>query len=161
MSSSFSFAFLYLTRYEQQQVGLHWDNMWKSPIEDDETNFGIALIFIAADAVAYFLLGALIVAASQRKKRSVGRSFSVRQERDRTGLPHAVETPAVQDEDEFGILDNTTASIGSSTWKGKVGISFRGVTKIYESTSVKRRVAVDKLNMDFNVGDVTCLLGQN
>jgi hypothetical protein len=53
MSSSFSFAALYMTRFEQQQTGLTWDNIWDSPLEDDETNFALAIIFIAGDTVVY------------------------------------------------------------------------------------------------------------
>ena len=36
MSTSFSYGALYLTRYEQQAIGLHWNNVWHSPMGDED-----------------------------------------------------------------------------------------------------------------------------
>ena len=157
MSSSFSFASFYLTRYEQQQVGLHWDNMWQSPIEDDETNFATALVFIAVDIVAYFFIGALIVTV-QRKRRGGGSGRPLQAAwKKRAAVVYSVEEPA---EDE-GVTGTRGIGMKSMSTKGQVGVSLKRLTKIYESRNVKRKVAVDNLTMDFNVGEVTCLLGHN
>ena len=164
MSSSFSFASFYLTRYEQQQVGLHWDNIWESPIEDDDTNFATALIFIAVDTVAYFCIGALIITV-QRKRIGDGGGCDgagrpvLAPWRKGAAFAHGVEeaTTAAGDEDMSG-----TRGIRMEGMKRvRVGVSLKGLTKIYESRKVKRKVAVDSLTMDFNVGEVTCLLGHN
>ena len=159
MSSSFSFASFYLTRYEQQQVGLHWDNMWESPIEDDETNFATALLFLAVDTVAYFFIGALIVTV-QRKRRGGGGGSGrplLAAWKKRAAVVYSVEEPA---EDE-GVTGTRGIAMKSRSTKGQVGVSLKRLTKIYESRNVKRKVAVDNLTMDFNVGEVTCLLGHN
>ena len=161
MSSSFSFASFYLTRYEQQQVGLHWDNMWESPIEDDETNFATALVFIAVDTVVYFFLGALIVAVQRRRLGGGGGGGRGRprllMRKKGAAVTYSVEEPRAEDEDVSG----TRGIRLKSMTKGQVGVSLTGLTKIFESRRVRRKVAVDNLTMDFHVGEVTCLLGHN
>ncbi len=61
MSTSFGMCCLYLTRYEQQSIGLHWSNIWESPLVDDGMNFGVALMCLLADAAIYFAIGVAIV----------------------------------------------------------------------------------------------------
>ena len=156
MSSSFSFASFYLTRYEQQQVGLHWDNVWESPIEDDETDFATALVFIAVDTVAYFCIGALIVAV--QRKRKGGLTLSTWR-KGAAGAVRGVEAPTLAEEDVQG-----SGELGISMkrmTKTHIGVSLKGLTKIYASRKGKRKVAVDDLTLDFNIGEVTCLLGHN
>ena len=70
MSTAFSMCSLYLTRYEQQSIGLHWDNLWESPLVDDRMNFGVALMCLLADCLLYFLIGVLIVYFKGKKKNS-------------------------------------------------------------------------------------------
>ncbi len=54
-------SFMYLTRYEQQRLGLHWDNMWESPLVGDQMNFGVAMVCTAADCLLYFAIAVGIV----------------------------------------------------------------------------------------------------
>ena len=61
MSSSFSHAAMYLTRYEQQGTGLHWDQFWQSPLADDDTSFGFALCFTFLDALLYSIIALIIL----------------------------------------------------------------------------------------------------
>ena len=161
MSSSFSFASFYLTRYEQQQVGLHWDNMWESPIEDDETNFATALLFLAVDTVAYFFIGALIVTL-QRKSPGGGGGGRGRSMwapwKKGAAVSDSIEEPTAAGDEDVSGMRGISMKIMT---KRRVGVSLKGLTKIYESRKVKRKVAVDNLTVDFNVGEVTCLLGHN
>ena len=43
----------------------------------------------------------------------------------------------------------------------KVGVSLRGLTKIYRISRTEEKIAVDNLTLDFRVGEVTALLGHN
>ena len=62
MSTSFSFGALYLTRFEQQALGLSWDRIWTSPLgEEDPLNFGVSSALLLADAVLYGLLAISIL----------------------------------------------------------------------------------------------------
>merc|ERR1719391_21671 len=49
LSTSFGFSFLYITRYEQQGIGLHWDNINLSPLEGDQLNFLYCFLLICLD----------------------------------------------------------------------------------------------------------------
>merc|ERR550532_1492972 len=53
MTTCFSFAFNYITKYEQQSIGLQWDNMHISPIEDDIFNCSYCCLFLLFDAMLY------------------------------------------------------------------------------------------------------------
>ncbi len=62
MSTAFSSCTLYLTRYEQQSIGLKWSNLWESPLAgDDQMDFGVSLMCLLADAVLYFAVGCAVV----------------------------------------------------------------------------------------------------
>ncbi len=61
MSTSFGMCTLYLTRYEQQSIGLHWSNLWESPLVGDRMNFGVALMCLIADCAIYFAAATIIV----------------------------------------------------------------------------------------------------
>ena len=52
---------LYMTRYEQQRIGLDWDNVWVSPMSGDDSNFGIALMCTLADAALYLIIALIIL----------------------------------------------------------------------------------------------------
>jgi ATP-binding cassette subfamily A (ABC1) protein 3 len=72
MSTSFGLSFLYITRclqptqilllarYEQQGIGLHWDNMATSPLEDDQLSFISCFLLLLLDSLLYGLLALLV-----------------------------------------------------------------------------------------------------
>ena len=61
MTTAFSFAFNYVTRYEQQSIGLQWDNFAQSPVEDDAFNCLYCCLFLIFDSILYSLLGVVIL----------------------------------------------------------------------------------------------------
>ena len=61
MSSCFSFAFNYMTTYEQQSIGLHFDNMMESPVEDDALNFFYCCLMLIFDALLYGSIAIVIL----------------------------------------------------------------------------------------------------
>ena len=61
MTSCFSFGFNYVTSYEQQAVGLNWDNIFESPIEGDQFNFAYTCVMILFDAALYSVIAIVVI----------------------------------------------------------------------------------------------------
>lgn len=65
MSTAFSDGMLYLNRYERQQIGLNWDNIWSSPMyypdQRDQSSYGAAVLFNLFDAILYLGLASSII----------------------------------------------------------------------------------------------------
>ncbi|XP_053900841.1 glucosylceramide transporter ABCA12 [Malaclemys terrapin pileata] len=55
--TAFSYASQYIARYEEQGIGLQWDNMYSSPMTGDNTSFGWMCWLILIDSFIYFILG--------------------------------------------------------------------------------------------------------
>ncbi|XP_030623464.1 retinal-specific phospholipid-transporting ATPase ABCA4a [Chanos chanos] len=53
---AFGFGTEYLSRYEEQGLGLQWDNIQTSPLEGDEFSFHTSIIMMMLDTVLYALL---------------------------------------------------------------------------------------------------------
>ncbi|XP_062335379.1 retinal-specific phospholipid-transporting ATPase ABCA4-like isoform X2 [Osmerus eperlanus] len=53
---AFGFGTEYLSRYEEQGLGLQWDNIQTSPLEGDEFSFRSSICLMALDTVVYALL---------------------------------------------------------------------------------------------------------
>ena len=65
MSSGFSHAMIYINRFERQGIGLHWYNVWDSPMyypdREDKTSFGAALLSTFGIAVLYLILAIIVI----------------------------------------------------------------------------------------------------
>ncbi|KAM8930176.1 retinal-specific phospholipid-transporting ATPase ABCA4 isoform 2-T2 [Pelodytes ibericus] len=53
---AFGFGTEYLSRYEEQGIGLQWGNIWKSPVEGDEYSFMFSIFMMLFDAFVYWVL---------------------------------------------------------------------------------------------------------
>ncbi|XP_053326101.1 retinal-specific phospholipid-transporting ATPase ABCA4 [Spea bombifrons] len=53
---AFGFGTEYLSRYEEQGLGLQWGNIRKSPVEGDEYSFVFSIFMMLFDAFVYWLL---------------------------------------------------------------------------------------------------------
>uniref|UniRef100_A0A665X1X1 P-type phospholipid transporter n=1 Tax=Echeneis naucrates TaxID=173247 RepID=A0A665X1X1_ECHNA len=53
---AFGFGTEYLSRYEEQGLGLQWDNIQTSPLEGDEFSFLISICMMGLDTVLYAVL---------------------------------------------------------------------------------------------------------
>lgn len=53
---AFGFGTEYLSRYEEQGLGLQWDNIGTSPLEGDEYSFFTSIRMMLLDAVLYAVL---------------------------------------------------------------------------------------------------------
>ncbi|XP_044287962.1 glucosylceramide transporter ABCA12 [Varanus komodoensis] len=170
--TAFSYASQYIARYEEQGVGLQWDNMYMSPMSGDNTNFGWMCWLMLIDSFVYFILGWYIrnvfpgkygISApwyfpllpsywaerygyipewSEKIKVYLFTNFFIRKQ------PTFPEKMYVQSALPFNFEPEPTNL--------KAGVSLRGITKIYESKAVVRN-----LNLNFYEGNITALLGHN
>lgn len=53
---AFGFGTEYLSRYEEQGLGLQWDNIQTSPLEKDTYSFLTSILMMVLDAVLYAVL---------------------------------------------------------------------------------------------------------
>ncbi|KAM3860773.1 LOW QUALITY PROTEIN: retinal-specific phospholipid-transporting ATPase ABCA4-like [Diretmus argenteus] len=53
---AFGFGTDYLSRYEEQGLGLQWDNIQTSPLQGDEFSFHTSIYMMSLDTVLYFVL---------------------------------------------------------------------------------------------------------
>ncbi|KAJ7345047.1 hypothetical protein JRQ81_000997, partial [Phrynocephalus forsythii] len=170
--TAFSYASQYIARYEEQGIGLQWDNMYTSPMSGDNTNFGWMCWLILIDSVIYFILGWYIrnvfpgkygMAApwyfpllpsywaerygyspvwSEKIKGYLFTNFFL------TRQPSFHEKMYVQ--------SALPSNLEPEPTNLKVGVSLHGITKIYES-----KAAVQNLCLNFYEGNITSLLGHN
>ncbi|XP_012411009.1 glucosylceramide transporter ABCA12 [Trichechus manatus latirostris] len=167
--TAFSYASQYIARYEEQGIGLQWDNIYGSPVQDDTTSFGWLCGLILADSFIYFLIAWYVrnvfpgtygmaapwyfpILPSYWKER-FGCS-EVKHEKSNglmfTNIMMQNTNPSASPECMFP--SNTEPEPKDLM----VGVALHGVTKIYGS-----KVAVDNLNLNFYEGQITSLLGPN
>ncbi|XP_023980448.1 glucosylceramide transporter ABCA12 isoform X1 [Physeter macrocephalus] len=170
--TAFSYASQYIARYEEQGIGLQWENMYSSPVQDDTTSFGWLCCLILADSFIYFLIAWYIrnvfpgtygmaapwyfpflpsywkerfgCAEVKHEKSSVLMFTNIMMQNT---SPSASKTSP-----EYVFPSNTESEPKDLT----VGVALRGVTKNYGS-----KIAVANLSLDFYEGHITSLLGPN
>uniref|UniRef100_A0A8C5V2F7 ATP binding cassette subfamily A member 12 n=1 Tax=Microcebus murinus TaxID=30608 RepID=A0A8C5V2F7_MICMU len=167
--TAFSYASQYIAQYEEQGIGLQWENMYSSPVEDDTTSFGWLCCLILADSFIYFLIAWYVRnvfpgtygmaapwyfpilpsywkerfgCAEEKPEKSNGLMF--------TNIMMQNTNPSASPEYMF------PSNIEPEPKDLTVGVALHGVTKTYGS-----KVAVDNLNLNFYEGHITSLLGPN
>ncbi|MCJ8732883.1 hypothetical protein PDJAM_G00216800 [Pangasius djambal] len=169
----FSYASQYITRYEKQEEGIQWNNMYLSPLAGDTASFGWLCWLLLIDSVIYFLLGTYIrmvfpgkygIAApwyfpvtpsfwadvfgcNNRAQKKTGRGLlfsNMMQESRRNVKDKSKDTGDLHPDGDEEFPELP------------VGVSLRGLTKTYGD-----RKAVENLNLMFYEGHVTALLGHN
>eukprot|EP00069_Balaena_mysticetus_P005171 bmy_17771T0 len=167
--TAFSYASQYIARYEEQGIGLQWENMYSSPVQDDTTSFGWLCCLILVDSFIYFLIawyvrnvfpGTYGMAApwyfpflpSYWKER-LG-CAEVKHEKSNglmfTNIMMQNTSPSASP--EYMFPSNTESEPKDLT----VGVALHGVTKNYGS-----KIAVANLSLNFYEGHITSLLGPN
>uniref|UniRef100_A0A8D0GSN9 ATP binding cassette subfamily A member 12 n=1 Tax=Sphenodon punctatus TaxID=8508 RepID=A0A8D0GSN9_SPHPU len=167
--TAFSYASQYIARYEEQGIGLQWDNMYKSPMIGDSTNFGWMCWLILIDSLIYFVLGWYIRNVFPGKygmsapwyfpllpsywadrygytplwneKRSKLFFANLMLRKDPAASPFYVALPRNLEPEPTDLA---------------VGVSLHGITKSYGS-----KAAIQNLNLNFYEGNITSLLGHN
>ena len=134
MTTSFGFSILYITRYEQKQLGLSWENIWISPMEDDNFSYFHYLIFMMIDAIICGIIGLIISKLSNLD-----------------GSWYYCGNTTGYKELKPEMDENDTIE----------GIRLVSLTKEYRIGRNNKRVAVDSLNLHLKKNEITGLLGHN
>ncbi|KAL6030486.1 hypothetical protein STEG23_014643, partial [Scotinomys teguina] len=170
--TAFSYASQYIARYEEQGVGLQWENMYKSPVQDDTTSFGWLCCLILADSFIYFFIAWYVrnvfpgtygmaapwyfpVLPSYWKERFG--CAEVKHEKNNglmfTNIMMQNTNPSANKISPDGAFP---PNIEPEPKDLQVGVALHGVTKMYGM-----KMAVQNLNLNFYEGHITSLLGPN
>lgn len=170
--TAFSYASQYIARYEEQGIGLQWENMYKSPVQDDTTSFGWLCCLILADSFIYFFIAWYVrnvfpgtygmaapwyfpVLPSYWKERFG--CAEVKHEKSNglmfTNIMMQSTNPSANKTSPDSAFPS---NIEPEPKDLQVGVALHGVTKSYGS-----KTAVDNLNLNFYEGHITSLLGPN
>ncbi|XP_058520235.1 glucosylceramide transporter ABCA12 [Ochotona princeps] len=170
--TAFSYASQYIARYEEQGIGLQWENMYSSPVQDDTISFGWLCCLILADSFIYFLIAWYVrnvfpgtygmaapwyfpILPSYWKERFG--CAEVKHEKSNglmfTNIMMQNTNPSAnKTSPEYMFPSNIEPEPRDLT----VGVALHGVTKMYGS-----KIAVNNLNLNFYEGHITSLLGPN
>ncbi|XP_064455881.1 phospholipid-transporting ATPase ABCA1-like isoform X2 [Ornithodoros turicata] len=155
MSSAFSYGCLYVTRFEEQGLGIHRDLLWSSPIPNDDMNLGYCIAAMLVDSLIYFALAWYI--QGQRGGNSSRPWYFV-------FWPSCWNRPKrACDGDSISTANHQKGDFlkGEGIGARDLGISIRNLHVAYELGKSNERVAVSGLTLDFNEGQISTLLGQN
>ncbi|XP_014775872.1 uncharacterized protein LOC106873159 [Octopus bimaculoides] len=155
-TTAFSFGSQYLSRYEEQMVGLQWKNIHESPMEGDDLSFSFACTMMAIDSLIYFIIGWYVKSIKKKKYGipkpwyfpffpkywGLGGANSLKHYSSSTTAPDTFYSSDV-------LYENRPA-------KGPVGISLMNLSKRYGIET-----AVQNLSLKFHKGEITTILGQN
>uniref|UniRef100_A0A8C1ZZ17 P-type phospholipid transporter n=1 Tax=Cyprinus carpio TaxID=7962 RepID=A0A8C1ZZ17_CYPCA len=138
---AFGFGTEYLSRYEEQGLGLQWDNIRTSPLEGDEYSFFTSIHMMLLDAVIYAFL-AWYLDNVFPGQYGIGRPFYFPLQPS-YWLKPMPQPSQVPDSEPEGLI---------------IGVSVQDLVKVYSKNS---RPAVDCLNMNFYESQITSFLGHN
>uniref|UniRef100_A0A672SEM8 Retinal-specific ATP-binding cassette transporter-like n=1 Tax=Sinocyclocheilus grahami TaxID=75366 RepID=A0A672SEM8_SINGR len=141
---AFGFGTEYLSRYEEQGLGLQWDNIQTSLLEGDEFSFFISIIMMAVDTVLYGVL-AWYLDNVFPGQYGIGRPFYFPiQPSYWLNRPEPLKQGRLFFEPEpSGLV---------------VGVCVENLYKMFSGSS---RPAVDGLSITFYEGQITAFLGHN
>uniref|UniRef100_A0A8C2DM69 ATP-binding cassette, sub-family A (ABC1), member 4b n=1 Tax=Cyprinus carpio TaxID=7962 RepID=A0A8C2DM69_CYPCA len=162
---AFGFGTEYLSRYEEQGLGLQWDNIRTRPLEGDEYSFFTSIHMMLLVAVIYAFL-AWYLDNVFPGQYGIGRPFYFplqpsywlnskqckhREKRERIEKKREREEQLkTQEEIQQEEIQPPEGLI--------IGVSVQDLVKVYSKNS---RPAVDCLNMNFYEGQITSFLGHN
>uniref|UniRef100_A0A8C5FXE8 ATP-binding cassette, sub-family A (ABC1), member 4b n=1 Tax=Gadus morhua TaxID=8049 RepID=A0A8C5FXE8_GADMO len=157
---AFGFGTEYLSRYEEQGLGLQWDNIQSSPLEGDSYSFMTSVGMMLLDAVLYGVL-AWYLDNVFPGQYGIGRPFYFLFQPSYWSKPD----PQVPDT----AYDNIVSHCIPGNAAGQLffepepvglvrGVQIQDLVKVYKGCS---RPAVDGLTIAFYEGQITSFLGHN
>ena len=154
---------LYISQYEQQGVGIQWNNVFVAPIKEDMFNFGLTCAFLLFDSVLYGIIGFTILLLKDHKwKEQVALLFRKQGETLFSRIANCwLISVDIGTEESSSIpsesspqLKNSKSANHHQIVSADVGIRLENLTKIYTISRNEERVAVCDLSLSFNVGEV-------
>ncbi|XP_036624096.1 retinal-specific phospholipid-transporting ATPase ABCA4 [Trichosurus vulpecula] len=165
---AFGFGTEYLSRYEEQGLGLQWGNIGKSPMEGDEFSFLLSIKMMLIDAALYGFLAWYLDQVLpgdygvplpwyfllQESYWLGGEGCSTREERALEKTEPITEE--MEDPDHPGGLHDT---FFERELPGLVpGVCVQNLVKVFD---YRGKPAVDRLNITFYENQITAFLGHN
>ncbi|XP_036439062.1 phospholipid-transporting ATPase ABCA1-like isoform X2 [Colossoma macropomum] len=141
-------------RYEEQGVGIQWKNIGISSQEDDPYSFIVSIIMMLIDTLLYWILTWYIENVFPGQYGIPKPWYFPFTSSYWCGTPvGSYNEPEPLDalEDQNGYLEKASAGL-------KPGVSIRNLVKVYKTG---KKLAVDKLSLDFYQDQITSFLGHN
>ncbi|XP_077189048.1 retinal-specific phospholipid-transporting ATPase ABCA4 isoform X2 [Paroedura picta] len=184
---AFGFGTEYLSRYEEQGLGLQWDNIQTSPLEGDQYSFLLSIQMMLFDAFIYGLLAWYLDnvfpgdygiprpwhfplqpsywCGSRRKAEKTTTAEDKCSEKQ-----SSAHTKSAEEEGRKNVPDQSASGDHSQRKKNEnlffeaepsglvPGVHIQNLVKIFPGCS---RPAVDGMSITFYEGQITAFLGQN
>ncbi|XP_077555605.1 uncharacterized protein LOC144169991 isoform X2 [Haemaphysalis longicornis] len=162
MSTSFSYGCLYVSRFEEQGLGVQWKYLWQSPVPGDDMSLGYCLAMMLFDSLLYFMIGVVVSnlflgEKSSFSKRKLLAFFSSKKAEPKAQycLPDSIGNGMKPQLLKVPYIVNDKLPTNST------GISIQDLCVAYNSGKPTERVAVSHLSLHFEEGHINTLLGQN
>ncbi|KAK2865759.1 hypothetical protein Q7C36_001815 [Tachysurus vachellii] len=141
-------------RYEEQGIGIQWKNIMLSSQDDDPYTFIVSIIMMLIDALLYWILTWYI------ENVFPGQYGIPRPWYFPLTFSYWCGTPAGADieQDSLDALEEQNAYLEKPPSNLKAGVSIRNLVKVYKTG---KKLAVDKLSLDFYKDQITSFLGHN
>ncbi|CAH2306169.1 ATP-binding cassette sub-family A member 12 [Pelobates cultripes] len=165
--TALSYGTQYIVYYEQQNIGIQWNNIYESPMINDTFNCGWICWMMLIDSCIYLIVGAYIRTVFPGKYgtsapwyfpflpsywlNSCGLSMVCAKKQSGLRLTNMMSKVESKKND----LDLSPNNEPEPT-DLNIGVSLHGLTKTYNS-----KVAVQDLNLTFYESHITALLGHN
>ncbi|XP_009076194.1 PREDICTED: retinal-specific ATP-binding cassette transporter, partial [Acanthisitta chloris] len=147
---AFGFGTEYLSRYEEQGLGLQWDNIRTSPLEGDEYSFLFSINMMLFDAFLYGILSWYLdnvfpgdYGLPQPWYFPVLASYWLGSRNPETETKAATDVNTFFEPEPTGLIP---------------GVSIQNLVKIFPNSP---KPAVDGMNITFYEGQITAFLGHN
>ncbi|XP_078575167.1 phospholipid-transporting ATPase ABCA1-like isoform X1 [Branchiostoma floridae x Branchiostoma japonicum] len=155
-SVAFGFGCTYIARFEEQGVGIQWDNIWTNPSPQDSFTFGFSLLMMLFDAFLYGLMTWYIEAVFPGQYGvprpwyfPIMKSYWCSSDSNLSGLTHGMaDMPRIEESEDF---EKEPSHL-------PLGVGIQNMTKVYNDGN---KLAVDGLSLNFYEGQITSFLGHN
>ncbi|XP_070797170.1 retinal-specific phospholipid-transporting ATPase ABCA4 [Pituophis catenifer annectens] len=155
---AFGFGTEYLSRYEEQGLGLQWNNIRSSPLEGDKYSFLLSMVIMVFDGFVYGLLAWYLDNVFPEKDPEKEGVTDIKAEDEEVRKSMAAEpvlgenkTDSLRQEDANPYFEVEPSGL-------KPGVSIQNLVKIYPNCS---KPAVDGMTVTFYKGQITAFLGHN
>ncbi|XP_061682240.1 phospholipid-transporting ATPase ABCA1 isoform X2 [Syngnathoides biaculeatus] len=150
---AFGFGSEYFTQYEEQGVGIQWNNLQSSPVDGDHYNFAAAIVMLYVDAVVYAGVACYIEAVFPGEYGVPRPWYFLFHINYWKGIPleDDIPIPSAPEEQRKDCIEADPSNL-------VLGVNISNLVKIYKKGA---KMAVNHLNLKFYEGQITSFLGHN
>uniref|UniRef100_A0A8C4ILN6 P-type phospholipid transporter n=1 Tax=Dicentrarchus labrax TaxID=13489 RepID=A0A8C4ILN6_DICLA len=150
---AFGFGCEYFSQYEEQGVGIQWNNLHSSPVEGDTYNFTTSIVMLYVDAFIYAVSAWYIEAVFPGEYGIPRPWYFIFQLNFWSGIPleAGIPIPPVPTEEDEDHIEPEPTNL-------TLGVSIINLVKIYKKGA---KLAINHLNLKFYEGQITSFLGHN